>query len=119
MNITTSDLAQITKGRLSGADDLVVSELLTDSRQFSFTEGQVFFAIKGVNHDGHFFIGQLYQRGVRIFVVEVLPEDAYRLTGSAFILVGDTVEALQLLAASRRRQFTGVQPGFSEFPGSF
>lgn len=108
MKITTSDLAQITKGRLYGTTDLVVCELLTDSRQFSFTEGLAFFAIKGLNHDGHFFIGQLYQRGVRIFIVQVLPNDADRPNGTAFIKVDNTIDALQMLAAYKRKQFKGL-----------
>jgi len=107
VKITTSDLAQITKGDLSGVRDLIVNELLTDSRQFSFTEGLAFFAIRGTNHDGHIFINQLYQRGVRIFVVEVLPVNADHLQGSSFILVNNTVEALQMLAAYKRKQFKG------------
>ena len=108
MKITTSDLAKITEGQLSGADDLIVNELLTDSRQFTFNEGLTFFAIKGFNHDGHFYIGQLYQRGVRIFVVEDLPQDAERFPGSAFIRVDDTVEALQMIASYKRKSFKGL-----------
>lgn len=107
MKITTSDLAQITNGKLYGVRNIIVSELLTDSRQFSFTEGLVFFAIRGVNHDGHIFIEKLYQRGVRIFVVEVLLSNADKLTGSSFILVNNTVEALQMLAAYKRKMFKG------------
>jgi Alr-MurF fusion protein len=107
VKIITSDLAGITNGILSGVTDLVVSELLTDSRQFSLTDGLAFFAIRGVNHDGHFFIDKLYRRGVRIFVVEVLPSDAAQLSGSSFILVRNTVEALQKVAAYKRKKFTG------------
>lgn len=107
MKITTSDLAQITKGTLSGAGDLIVNELLTDSRQFSYTDGVAFFSIKGVNHDGHTYISKLYQMGVRIFVIENFPSDADKLAGSAFILVDNTIKALQLVAAYKRRQFKG------------
>jgi len=107
LKITTSDLAKITDGRLSGAGDLIVSELITDSRQFSYTEGLAFFAIKGANHDGHIFIGKLYQMGVRIYVVEKLPSDADQLAGSAFILVDNSIKALQLIAAFKRKQFKG------------
>lgn len=117
MKITTSDLAQITRGHLSGDKDLVVNELLTDSRQFSFTEGLAFFAIKGINHDGHFFIRQLYQRGIRIFVAEVLPEESDQFKGSAFIKVSDTVEALQMLASYKRKQFKGLVIGVTGSAG--
>jgi Alr-MurF fusion protein len=107
VKITTADLAQITNGKLSGVSNRIVRELLTDSRQFSFTEGLAFFAIKGVIHDGHIFIDKLYQKGVRIFVVEVLPSNTDQLPGSSFILVKNTIEALQMLAAFKRKLFKG------------
>jgi alanine racemase len=44
--------------------------LLTDSRQLSFPAQSIFFAIKGARHDGHLFLAELYQKGVREFVIE-------------------------------------------------
>lgn len=107
MKITTSELAVITGGTLYGEESLVVNDLITDSRQFSFTEGLVFFAIKGTNHDGHRFIPRLYELGIRIFIVEVFPPDSETLPGSAIISVKNSVNALQLLAAAKRRLFRG------------
>ena len=52
----SSDIADITKGKLFGRPDLPVSEIVTDSRQLSYSEGIVFIAIEGKNHDGHIFI---------------------------------------------------------------
>ncbi|GAB3639970.1 bifunctional UDP-N-acetylmuramoyl-tripeptide:D-alanyl-D-alanine ligase/alanine racemase [Spirosoma arcticum] len=87
---------------------------LTDSRQTLSAEqaaNSVFFAIKGEHHDGHAFIGELYRKGVRQFVVE---RDA--LTGPAranaapadarFIDVDSSLQALQTLAAQHRQQFS-------------
>jgi Alr-MurF fusion protein len=107
VKITASDIAKITGGHLSGVPGNVVNELLTDSRGASFTEGQAFFAIRGVNHDGHNFIPQLYDRGIRIFIAERLPDSADEWPGASFIIVNDTVDALQLLAAHKRRLFGG------------
>lgn len=101
-------MAGIVHGKLTGNPELFVAELLTDSRQFNFSEGLAFFAIRGVNHDGHLFISQLYKRGIRIFTVEVLPADIMNYSGSAFILVTNTIEALQNLAAFKRKQFAGT-----------
>ena len=70
MRINSSDIAEITNGKLVGPADLTANDIVTDSRQLSYTEGLVFFAIKGKNHDGHLFIDNLYQKGIMIFVVE-------------------------------------------------
>ncbi len=105
LEISSSDLAGITGGRLSGEPDLTVTDLLTDSRQLSITEGMAFFAIKGNNHDGHSFIESLYDKGIRIFVVENLPLSLKRFKGAAFIETVNSVEALQKVAISRRESF--------------
>jgi Alr-MurF fusion protein len=105
LKLTSSDIARIVKGKLTGPPDLLVTEIVTDTRQLSISDGLTFFALKGKNHDGHNFIGSLYQKGIRIFVVEKLPEDIERYNGAAFVLVGNTVEALQLLASYNRKSF--------------
>ena len=105
MNISSSDIAKIMKGKLIGPTDLLVTEIVTDSRQLSYTEGLVFFAIGGNNHDGHLFIDNLYQKGIRIFVVERLPDEPERYPGAAYITTKNTVEALQLLASYKRKSF--------------
>lgn len=105
MKIYSSDIAKITNSRLIGPPDLLAAEIVTDSRQLSYSQDLVFFAIKGETHDGHFYIENLYQKGIRIFVVEYLPTDAERFIGTAFILTEDTVRALQLLASYKRKAF--------------
>ena len=108
MKITASEIAAITGGHLSGVPDNAVHELLIDSRGASYSEGLAFFAIKGANHDGHNFIPQLYERGIRIFIAEKLPANADEMTGSSFIQVGDVVDALQRIATHKRKQFRGT-----------
>jgi alanine racemase len=103
--LTTSDIAKIVNGSLSGNQDLAISDLVTDSRQLTFPEGMAFFAIRGKNHDGHHFIGNLYQKGIRAFIVEALPADMARYSDAAFILTNNTISALQLLAAYKRETF--------------
>ena len=105
MKIVSSDIAKIIKGKLIGPPNLLVSEIVIDSRQLSYTEGLIFIAISGKNHDGHLFIDNLYQKGIRIFVVERLPDETDRFPGAAFIITNNTVEALQLLASYKRKAF--------------
>ncbi|MCX6253092.1 MAG: bifunctional UDP-N-acetylmuramoyl-tripeptide:D-alanyl-D-alanine ligase/alanine racemase [Bacteroidia bacterium] len=105
MKIDSSDIAKIINGKLIGSPDLLVAEIATDSRQLSYTEGLIFFAISGKNHDGHRFIDNLYQKGIRMFVVEKLPDEPERFAGAAFIITKNTVKALQLIASYKRKAF--------------
>ena len=105
MKLSSSDIARIVKGKLTGPPDLLVTEIVTDTRQLSITDGLLFFALKGKNHDGHNFIDSLYMKGIRIFVTEKLPEEVERYSDAAFILTVNTVEALQLLASFKRKSF--------------
>ena len=108
MKLSSSDIAKIVKGKLTGPPDLLVTEIVTDTRQLSITDGLLFFALKGKNHDGHIFIDNLFQKGIRIFVVEKLPEEHEKYNGAAFIVTVNTVEALQLLASYKRKSFNST-----------
>ncbi|HBC79022.1 MAG TPA: bifunctional UDP-N-acetylmuramoyl-tripeptide:D-alanyl-D-alanine ligase/alanine racemase [Bacteroidales bacterium] len=105
MIFTSSDIARITAGTLTGPGDISVSDLVTDSRQISFTGNAAFIAIRGVNHDGHKFIDSLFKRGLRVFIVEVLPSKVDFYPDAAFIVTRNSIEALQLLAAKKRTCF--------------
>ncbi len=101
----SSDIADITKGTLFGRADLPVGEIVTDSRHLYYSEGIVFIAIAGKNHDGHIFIDSLYNEGIRIFVVEKMPVSIERFEGAAIIVTKNSVNALQILASYKRKSF--------------
>ena len=85
--------------------DAEISILLTDSRSLSFADETLFFALKTKKDDGHNYITELYNKRVRNFVVqEVRPEHA-KLKEANFLIVPDTLAALQKLAAHHRRRF--------------
>lgn len=105
MKIVSSDIAKITNGKLIGPPDIAVKEVVTDSRMLSYAEGVAFFAISGKNHDGHLFIDSLYQKGILVFVVEKLPEELQKYSNAAFIVIKNTIDALQELAAYNRAAF--------------
>ena len=85
--------------------------LLTDSRFVSQPEHSLFFAIKGERHDGHVFIKELYEKGVREFVVEkkalneTLKYQLENLSDAKFFIVENAIRALQHLAANHRLAF--------------
>lgn len=85
--------------------------LLTDSRFVSQPEHSIFFAIKGERHDGHAFIKNLYEKGVREFVVEkkaineALKSQLENLSEAKFFVVENSIRALQHLVAKHRQAF--------------
>lgn len=103
-------LPALTGGTLlqAPAQAAAVHQLLLDSRRLGQPVGAVFFALQGPRHDGHRYLSELYSRGVRLFVVA---EEAAISGGCAafpeagFLLVDDTLAALQALAAHHRQQF--------------
>ncbi|MBD2703198.1 bifunctional UDP-N-acetylmuramoyl-tripeptide:D-alanyl-D-alanine ligase/alanine racemase [Spirosoma sp. BT702] len=96
-------------------NQLINSAWFTDSRQVTGSPTDsadgVFFAIKGEHHDGHEFISDLYQKGIRQFVVErsaLSPERRNELANypdATFIEVDSSLRMLQNLAADYRQQF--------------
>lgn len=85
--------------------------LLTDSRFVSQPEHSIFFAIKGERHDGHAFIKDLYEKGVREFVIEkkalseTLKSQLENLSDAQFFVVENAIRALQHLVAKHRQAF--------------
>ncbi len=84
--------------------------LLTDSRSLSVPEQTVFFALTTPHGDGHHYIQQLYDRGVRHFVVR--NDDVERqqhwqqhCPDAVFHLTSDTLAELQYVVAKHRQQF--------------
>jgi alanine racemase len=97
-SICEGKLLQLTKDRK-------VEDLVIDSRKAMLTEQSVFFAIAGKRHDGHSYITELYQKGIRQFIVE-RPIDVSTLTDANILLVPSSILALQRIARSHRKNFT-------------
>lgn len=102
MKYYTSEIARITEGTLYGPD-LEIESVLTDSRSHGETQNTIFCAISGANHDGHQFVYELFDRGVRCFLVEKLAP----INGTQ-ILVNNTLTAIQTLAKHHRSRFKGT-----------
>jgi alanine racemase len=81
-----------------------VEHLLTDSRRLVYPETTLFFALYGPRRDGHAFIPDLYLRGVRNFII-YRDLELRDYPDANFILVKDSLLALQSIAIFHRRQF--------------
>ena len=104
MKYTTSQIATLIGARRYGERDYNVAFLLTDSRSLSFAEETMFFALRSKRNDGHRYIQELYKRGVRNFVVDTTPSDS-NYEDANFLVVPDTLAALQRLAERHRDEF--------------
>jgi UDP-N-acetylmuramoyl-tripeptide--D-alanyl-D-alanine ligase len=97
MNRTLSEIAAVLGSRVSAGDgQVLIKRVVIDSRVA--TAGSLFFALKGENHDGHDFVGDVFSRGGAAVV-------SRPIRGGPTIEVRDCLEALQALAAYHRRQY--------------
>ena len=105
MTYTIHHIAQIIKADAVIVHDSVIENLLLDSRKVFAPASSLFFALRGPRRDGHQFIADLFKRGVMNFVVDRQME-IRDYPEANFLKVHDSLEALQLLAAHHRRQFS-------------
>ena len=100
-----SDLEKITSGKLLQLhQDLLIQNLVIDSRKAVVNEGSVFFAIRGPRNDGHQYISDLYRLGIRQFVVEQAT-GFKKFPDANAVLVDSSIGALQKIAQAHREKF--------------
>jgi Alr-MurF fusion protein len=104
---TVFEIASICRGTLhpAGSTDRVIHDLLIDSRLLIHHEHCLFVALVSDRNDGHKYIAELYEKGIRCFMVSALPPLVSQFPQATFILVPDTLKALQELGAHHRRLF--------------
>jgi len=106
MEYNIKNISSIVDGKpLQFHHETTIEHLLIDSRKVYSSSTSLFFALKGSRRDGHQFIFELYKRGVQNFVISEVVEIA-DFPEANFILVTDTLEALQRLAGFHRKQFS-------------
>ena len=104
MEYTIEKITTLIGARRLGTAEATISWLLTDSRSLCFPESTLFFALRSERNDGHKYIPELYNRGVRNFVVSTMPQNGgYK--DANFLKVTDVLSALQRLAERHRDEF--------------
>jgi alanine racemase len=102
---TVQNLRQITGAEAVIANpDLTIRTLGTDSRKLTDIARTLFFALKG-RRDGHDFIKDVYDIGVRSFIVTDKSFDITPFKDANFFYVADALKALQALGAYHRKQY--------------
>ncbi|TZF81312.1 UDP-N-acetylmuramoyl-L-alanyl-D-glutamate--2,6-diaminopimelate ligase [Pedobacter sp. BS3] len=96
MKILSDILHHVPVKQLYGPDAVSVSEIVFDSRKAH--ADALFVAVRGTVTDGHAYIDQVIQQGVKVIVCEELPADL--LAGVCYVQVENSAEALGMLASS-------------------
>ena len=86
-----------------GNNHEIVNQIFFDSRMIINPIHGIFFAFHGNQKDGHLYLQDAYQKGIRNFVVEKKVEN---LPDANFIEVQNPLNALQIWAKYHRKQFT-------------
>jgi Alr-MurF fusion protein len=113
--IVSHDIAQLSKlvgGEVLGIPKQRVKILSTDSRSLPYSEGVMFVAINGERHNGNKYIQEVYDKGVRSFLVDEKPE-LKLYPDAVFCLVDDSLKALQRIAVEQRKAFNGTVIGIT------
>ena len=101
---TIREIAKITGGKIlfdkHASKD--IQDVLVDSRRLISSENCLFIPLKTKKNDGHKYINEVFQKGVRNFLVS---DPDVKLSDANCILVNDTLEALQKIAAFHRKKF--------------
>jgi len=109
MEYSMRHIGQITGGKwLQLASDDSIGQLLLDSRRLIFPATTLFFALKGPRRDGVGFVGELYKRGVRNFVVgpDAGAAPLADMPEANILVVPNALAALQHLVATHRSKFS-------------
>lgn len=104
MILTIRNIIPVVKAQFSGkSDSATIDNISIDSRSLQNGKSTLFLAIVGINHDGHDYIPELIGQGVLYFVVQRIPQGLENKAN--YLIVGNTVEALQRLAIYHRNLF--------------
>lgn len=105
MHYTISEINKILDAKTFGdINEAVITHISIDTRQSTFPQHTLFFCLTARNN-GHQYIPVAYQKGIRNFIVSKnIATEEY--PGANFILVGDTLKALQHLGTYHRKQFS-------------
>lgn len=106
MEFTPKQIAQCTNGHVYGHNSLTICHFIVDSRQPTILPGSMFVALHGPTRDGHSFIGEMAARGLSMFLVTYIPDQYASRQDLVFIVVDNTLRAMQQIAATHRNKFS-------------
>lgn len=104
INISLDRLAAVLGADLVSTTNQVIDSVAFDTRKLVSPQQTVFFALQGEFRDGHDFIADALEKGIRVFVVR--KDFALKTPADAvFFRVENPLQALQILATYHRSQY--------------
>jgi len=97
--LTLEKIAEITNGKHSGDSNQFIEFIETDSRNLYNGDRNIFIAIRGPRHDGHAYIPELIERGIKNFLVERVESIGKLKRKINLVQVENSIDALQQLAS--------------------
>jgi len=104
MIYTLNQIAKIINGVVVG-NNTEITTFIFDSRMMISSDKNLFFAIKGGYDDGHKYIAELIKKKQNNFVVNSYFKDFSNYPKANFIVVKNTINALQQIASFHRKKF--------------
>jgi Alr-MurF fusion protein len=105
--MTIQEIATILQATCIGTNNnAIIKQFATDTRKIIFANETVFFAFNTNHNNGHLYIPEAYEKGVRLFVIDHSFSIPANLTKACFLQVENTLLALQQLAAFHRSSFS-------------
>lgn len=101
-------IAQFIDAKTIGNPNGLIKHLATDSRLISDINHTVFIAIQTDKNDGHKYILELYQKGIRSFIVSNIPAECEDKKDACFLIVKNTMVALHQLAKKHRSSYHNI-----------
>jgi alanine racemase len=103
MTLFIQNLEKILHAKRFGDGNGTIDNISIDSRSLQNNQKTLFFALVGPNNDAHIYISDLIEKGVQNFVVTHIPEGLSKK--ASFLVVENTLDALQQLASFHRNLF--------------
>lgn len=103
---SSKEIVSVLDAKVREVKDFEITEVSVDSRSVNKPEATLFFAMKGLNHDGHAYVKKLYEQGVRNFVVAEMKTEFSSCSEANFFVVDRVLPALQRLAAWYRHRLS-------------
>ncbi|MBK9285167.1 MAG: bifunctional UDP-N-acetylmuramoyl-tripeptide:D-alanyl-D-alanine ligase/alanine racemase [Sphingobacteriaceae bacterium] len=104
---TLKEIADVVHGNVHGSSFQKINTFLTDSRNLNSSQSVLFIALQSGKNNGHQYIAELIKSGVQSFLVQKNSFNTtdFRNPEIGFIVVEDTLRALQQLAVFHRSKF--------------
>ncbi len=101
-------IAEIGNAKFIGGTNNKVSVFLNDSRALQSPIDTLFIALKTQRNDGHNYIPELIEKGVKSFLIQEGAFDVSKFKNAdvSFVVSEDPLKTIQTLAAYHRKQFS-------------